>query len=65
VQAKLLEDLKKEICRLRRCRSVDDRKKLFLKLCFSWHPDKNPANVEVATRGFQMLQEQKARVLAG
>lgn len=62
---KLLDALKAEMMRLRRVKSSDDRKKHFLKLCFQWHPDKNPANVQLATKGFQMLQEQKARLLAG
>lgn len=59
-----LEALKAEMSRLRRVKSPDDRKKHFLKLCFQWHPDKNPSNVQLATKGFQMLQEQKARLLA-
>jgi hypothetical protein len=62
-QAKLLDTLKAEMSKLRRVRSPDDRKKHFLKLCFQWHPDKNPANVQVATKGFQMLQEKKGWLL--
>jgi DnaJ-class molecular chaperone len=60
-----LTALKAEMSKLRRVRSPDDRKKHFLKLCFQWHPDKNPANVQIATKGFQMLQEKKAFLLAG
>lgn len=62
-QAKLLDTLKAEMSKLRRVRSPDDRKKHFLKLCFQWHPDKNPTNVQIATKGFQMLQENKNRLL--
>jgi hypothetical protein len=62
-QAKLLETLKAEMSKLRRVRSPDDRKKHFLKLCFQWHPDKNPTNVQIATKGFQMLQEKKGWLL--
>jgi len=60
-----LRALRAEMHRLRRARSPDDRKKHFFQLCFQWHPDKNPNNTEIATKGFQMLQEQKSKLLAG
>lgn len=54
--------LKTEIGQLRRI-PASDRKKRFMQLCLQWHPDKNPANQTFATRAFQLLQEQKAKLL--
>jgi len=59
-----MDALKAKLKWLQKVKSLDERKKQFLKLCFQWHPDKNPANVDVATKGFQMIQEQKARLLS-
>jgi len=63
-QTKLLGALKAQLKRLYTVRNSDERKKQFLKLCFQWHPDKNPVNVEVATKGFQILQEEKNKLLS-
>lgn len=65
MQVKLLDALKAELSRLRKVPSPSDRKKHFFKLCLQWHPDKNPSNVQFATKGFQMLQEKKGVLLAG
>eukprot|EP00929_Paragymnodinium_shiwhaense_P013250 TRINITY_DN121111_c0_g1_i1.p1 TRINITY_DN121111_c0_g1~~TRINITY_DN121111_c0_g1_i1.p1 ORF type:complete len:690 (+),score=172.05 TRINITY_DN121111_c0_g1_i1:137-2206(+) len=45
--------------------SLEARQKGFKALLRSWHPDKNPKNVEVATAVFQMVQAEKPRVLDG
>lgn len=63
-QSMLLDALKKQMQKVAKVKSADDRKKHFQRLCFQWHPDKNPANTELATKGFQMLQEQKARIMS-
>lgn len=64
MQGKLLQALKNQMAKLAKVKSMDDRKKHFIRLCFQWHPDKNPANIELATKGFQMLQEKKKKLLS-
>uniref|UniRef100_A0A0G4GCH0 J domain-containing protein n=1 Tax=Chromera velia CCMP2878 TaxID=1169474 RepID=A0A0G4GCH0_9ALVE len=43
--------------------SIDEgwRRKTFRRLMVQWHPDKNPQNVEAATRVFQALQAARSR----
>ncbi|KAF4663211.1 hypothetical protein FOZ61_001837 [Perkinsus olseni] len=40
-----------------------ERRKAHKKMCFTWHPDKNPENLPVATEVFQWLQRQKRWLL--
>ncbi|KAF4677523.1 hypothetical protein FOL47_000911 [Perkinsus chesapeaki] len=42
-----------------------ERKKAHKKMCFTWHPDKNPEDLSVATEVFQWLQRQKEWFLEG
>jgi DnaJ-class molecular chaperone len=58
-----LEALKAQLSRLRKVASRAERKQHFMKLCFQWHPDKNPTNVEFATKGFQLIQERRSQLL--
>lgn len=41
--------------------TLDERKRAFRDLQRSWHPDKNPENVELATKVFQKLQSERRR----
>mmetsp|Transcript_121856 Transcript_121856/g.351798 ORF Transcript_121856/g.351798 Transcript_121856/m.351798 type:complete len:549 (-) Transcript_121856:104-1750(-) len=41
----------------------DSRHKAFKDLLRAWHPDKNPADVEVATAVFQRIQGERSKVL--
>jgi len=52
-----------EVKALERLSSRAEKQRVFKDLLRQWHPDKNPERVEVATAVFQLLQNEKRRVL--
>ena len=46
-----------EILQVERSADSDELKKQYRRLALQWHPDKNPQNVEEATRIFREIQE--------
>lgn len=60
-----LQDAMRDVAdRLRACLDLpaDKRKAVLTELRLRWHPDKNPDNVEVATKVFQFIQELKGQL---
>lgn len=59
-QATSPEILAEQLTSVREQLSTPERKKHFKELCLKWHPDKNVANQDHATKMFQVLQEKKS-----
>eukprot|EP00929_Paragymnodinium_shiwhaense_P061967 TRINITY_DN30947_c0_g1_i1.p1 TRINITY_DN30947_c0_g1~~TRINITY_DN30947_c0_g1_i1.p1 ORF type:complete len:557 (+),score=59.23 TRINITY_DN30947_c0_g1_i1:249-1919(+) len=54
-----------ELTRMKRQKSLSERKAFYKEQCLRWHPDKNAGREQLATSMFVVLQEKKAWFLSG